>query len=152
MGIRLIAYLSSAALAAFLLACGLGRWQGSAAERKACEAEIHASELTAERQARETERKAPEAQNAIVQDYEHQIADYRRSVDAYVDADWLADIHSCPEMPKPCGAQPGLVCDTRADVSRKHAQSLDVGAECEESAIRYKALVRAYNALGAREE
>ena len=67
---RLIAYLSAAALAAVVLAYGLGRWQGSAAERRACEAEIHAAELTAERQARETERKAQEAQNAIVQDYE----------------------------------------------------------------------------------
>ena len=152
MSIRLIAYLSAAALAAVVLAYGLGRWQGSAAERKACEAEIHAAELTAERQARETERKAQEAQNAIVQDYEHQIADYRRTVDAYVDADRLSDIHTCPDMPKPSGAQPGLVCYTRADISRKVAESLAVGAECDEIAIRYKALVKAYNALGAKEE
>ena len=38
---RLIAYLS-AALTAVCLAYGLGRYQGSAAERRACEAEIHA--------------------------------------------------------------------------------------------------------------
>ena len=91
---RLIAYLSAAAIAAVVLAYGLGRWQGSAAERRACEAEIHAAELTAERQARESERRAQEAQNAIVQDYEHQIADYRRTVDAYVDADRLSG-HAC---------------------------------------------------------
>ena len=68
MSIRLIAYLSAAAIAAVVLAYGLGRWQGAAAERRACEAEIHAAELTAERQARDAERKAQEAQNAIVQE------------------------------------------------------------------------------------
>ena len=41
---RLIAYLSAAAIAAVCIAYGLGRWQGSAAERRACEAEIHAAE------------------------------------------------------------------------------------------------------------
>ena len=152
MSIRLIAYHSAAALAAVVLAYGLGRWQGSAAERRACEAEIHAAELTAERKARESERKAQEAQNAIVQDYEHQIADYRRTVDAYVDADRLSDARKCPAVPKPSGAQPGLVCYTRADIQRKVAESLAVAAECDEIAIRYKALVKAYNALGAKEE
>ena len=44
MSIRLIAYLSAAALAAVVLAYGFGRWQGSAAERRACEAELHAAE------------------------------------------------------------------------------------------------------------
>ena len=76
MRIRLIAYLSAAAIAAVILAYGVGRYQGAAAERRACEAEIHAAELTAERQARDAERKAQEAQNAIVQDYERQVADY----------------------------------------------------------------------------
>ena len=150
---RLIAYLSAAALAAVVLAYGLGRWQGSAAERRACEAEIHAAELTAERQARDAERKAQEAQNGIIQDYEHQIADYRRTVDAYVDADRLSDTSTCPKLPKASGAQPGLVCYTRADIQRKVAESLAVGAECDEIAIRYKALVKAYqSAYGAKEE
>ena len=39
---RLIAYLSAAALAAVCLAYGIGRYQGAAVERRACEAEIHA--------------------------------------------------------------------------------------------------------------
>ncbi|MGJ1078959.1 hypothetical protein ACR77U_13035, partial [Enterococcus faecium] len=116
-------------------------------------AEIHAAELTAERQARETERKAQEAQNAIVQDYEHQIADYRRTVDAYVDADRLSDTSTCPDMPKRSGAQPGLVCYTKSDISRKVAESLALAAECDEIAIRYKAVVKAYqSAYGAKEE
>ena len=150
MSIRLIAYLSAAAV---VLAYAVGRWQGSAAERRACEAEIHAAELTAERQARETERKAQEAQNAIVQDYEHQIADYRRTVDAYVDADSLSDTSTCPDLPQASGAQPGLVCYTRADIQRKVAESLALAAECDEIAIRYKALVRAYDsAVSAKEE
>ena len=152
MSIRLIAYLSAVAFAAVVLAYAVGRWQGSAAERRACEAEIHAAELTAERQARESERKAQEAQNAIVQDYEHQIADYRRTVDAYVDTDRLSDTSTCPKLPKASGTQPGLVCYTKSDISRKVAESLALAAECDEIAIRYKALVKAYNALGAKEE
>jgi len=147
--LRLIAYLSAAALAAVVLAYGIGRWQGSAAERRACEAEIHAAELTAERQARESERRAQEAQNAIVQDYEHQIADYRRTVDAYVDADRLSDTSTCPKLPKTSGAQPGLVCYTRADIQEKVAESLALAAECDQLAIRYRALVRAYESVRA---
>ena len=145
---RLIAYLSATALAAVVLAYGLGRWQGSAAERRACEAEIHAAELTAERQARDAERKAQEAQNGIIQDYEHQIADYRRTVDAYVDADRLSDTSTCPKLPKASGAESGLVCYTRADIQRKVAESLALAAECDEIAIRYKAVVKAYESAG----
>ena len=150
---RLIAYLSAAALAAVCIAYAVGRWQGSVAERRACEAEIHAAELTAERQARESERKAQEAQNGIIQDYEHQIADYRRTVDAYVDADRLSDARKCPTVPKPSGTQPGLDCYTKSDISRKVAESLALAAECDEIAIRYKALVKAYqSAYSAKEE
>ena len=150
---RLIAYLSAAAIAAVCLAYGIGRWQGSAAERRACEAEIHAAELTAERQARETERKAQEAQNAIVEDYERQVADYKRTIDSYIDADRLSDTSTCKDLSKPSGAQPGLVCYTKSDISRKVAESLALAAECDEIAIRYKALVKAYqSAYGAKEE
>lgn len=151
--IRLLVMLAATAIAAVCIAYAAGRFQGSAAERRACEAEIHAAELTAERQARETERKAQEAQNAIVQDYEHQIADYRRTVDAYVDADRLSDTSTCPDMPAKAGAQPRAVCYTRADISRKVAESLALAAECDEIAIRYKAVVKAYqSAYSAKEE
>lgn len=151
--IMLIACLSAAALAAVVLAYGLGRHQGSVSERKACEAELHAAELTAERQARETERKAQEAQNAIVEDYERQVADYKRTIDSYIDTDRLSDTSACPDMPAKAGAQPRAVCYTRADISRKVAESLALAAECDEIAIRYKALVRAYDsAVSAKEE
>ena len=149
MSIRLITCLSAAAIAAVVLAYSLGRWQGSAAERRACEAEIHAAELTAERQARESERKAQEAQNAIVQDYEHQIADYRRTVDSYIDADSLSGTSTCKDLPRAPGAQPGLVCYSRADIQRKVAESLALAAECDQLAIRYKAVVRAYESVRA---
>ena len=149
MQIRLIAYIAAAAIAAVVLAYGLGRWQGSAAERRACEAEIHAAELTAERQARDAERKAQEAQNAIVQDYERQVADYKRTIDSYIDADRLSDTSTCPKLPEAPGAQPGLVCYTRADIQRKVAESLALAAECDEIAIRYRALVRAYESVRA---
>ena len=149
MQIRLIAYIAAAAIVAVCLAYGLGRWQGSAAERRACEAEIHAAELTAERQARESERKAQEAQNAIITDYEHQIADYKRSIDSYVDADRLSDTSRCPDVPKASSTQPGLVCYTRASIQEKVAESLALAAECDEIAIRYKAVVRAYESVRA---
>ena len=147
--IRLLVMLAATAIAAVCIAYAAGRFQGSAAERRACEAEIHAAELTAERQARESERKAQEAQNAIVEDYEHQIADYRRTVDAYVDADRLSDTSACPDMSAKAGAQPRAVCYTRADIQRKVAESLVLAAECDEIAIRYKAVVRAYESVRA---
>ena len=147
--IRLLITLSAAAIAAVVLAYGLGRWQGSAAERRACEAEIHAAELTAERRARETERKAQEAQNAIVEDYERQVADYKRTIDSYIDADRLSDTSTCPKLPKASGTQPGLVCYTKSDISRKVAESLALAAECDQLAIRYRALVRAYESVRA---
>ena len=146
---RLVACLSAAALAAVVLAYGLGRWQGSTAERKACEAEIHAAELTAERQARDAERKAQEAQNAIVQDYEHQIADYRRTIDSYIDTDRLSGTSTCKDLPRAPGTQPGLVCYTKSDISRKVAESLALAAECDQLAIRYKAVVRVYESVRA---
>ena len=153
MQIRLIAYISAAAIAAVCIAYAVGRFQGSAAERRACEAEIHAAELTAERQARETERKAQEAQNAIVQDYERQVADYKRTIDSYIDADRLSDTSTCKDLPRASGTQPSLVCYTRADIQRKVAESLALAAECDEIAIRYKALVKAYqSAYSAKEE
>ena len=153
MSIRLIAYIAAAAIAAVCIAYGIGRWQGSAAERRACEAEIHAAELTAERQARDAERKAQEAQNAIVEDYERQVADYKRTIDSYVDADRLSDTSTCKDLPRASGAVSGLVCYTKSDISRKVAESLALAAECDEIAIRYKALVKAYqSAYGAKEE
>ena len=147
--IRLLITLSAAALAAVVLAYAVGRWQGSAAERRACEAEIHAAELTAERQARETERKAQEAQNAIVTDYERQVADYKRTIDSYVDAGSLSDTSTCKDLPRASGTQPGLVCYTKSDISRKIAESMALAAECDEIAIRYKAVVRAYESVRA---
>ena len=147
--IRLLITLAAAAFAACCLCYFAGRHQGSVSERKACEAEIHAAELTAERQARDAERKAQEAQNAIVQDYEHQIADYKRTIDSYIDADSLSGTSTCKDLPRAPGAQPGLVCYTRADIQRKVAESLALAAECDQLAIRYKAVVRAYESVRA---
>ena len=151
--IRLLITLAAAAFAACCLCYFAGRHQGSVSERKACEAELHAAELTAERQAREEERKAREAQDAIVEDYERQVADYKRTIDSYIDADSLSDTSTCKDLPRAPGTQPGLVCYTRADIQRKVAESLALAAECDEIAIRYKAVVKAYqSAYGAKEE
>ena len=84
--------------------------------------------------------------------FRSQVADYKRTIDSYIDADRLSDTSTCPKLPKASGTQPGLVCYTRADIQRKVAESLALAAECDEIAIRYKALVKAYNALGAKEE
>ena len=145
--IRLLITLAAAALAAVCIAYAVGRFQGSAAERRACEAEIHAAELTAERQARESERKAQEAQNAIVEDYERQVADYKRTIDSYIDADRLSDTSTCPKLPKASGTQSDAVCYTKSDIQRKVAESLALAAECDQLAIRYRALVRAYESV-----
>ena len=151
--IRLLITLAAAAFAACCLCYFAGRHQGSVSERKACEAELHVTELTAARQARESERTAQQAQNAIVQDSERQVADYKRTIDAYVDADSLSDTSTCKGLPRAPGAQPGLVCYTKSDISRKVAESLALAAECDEIAIRYKAVVKAYQtAYGAKEE
>ena len=94
-----------------------------------------------------------EAQNAIVEDYERQVADYKRTIDSYIDADRLSDTSTCPKLPKASGTQPGLVCYTKSDIQRKVAESLAVGAECDQLAIRYKAVVKAYqSAYSAKEE
>ena len=147
--IRLLITLAAAAFAACCLCYFAGRHQGSVSERKACEAEIHAAELTAERQARDAERKAQEAQNAIVEDYERQVADYKRTIDSYIDADRLSGTSTCKDLSKPSGAQPGLVCYTKSDISRKVAESLALAEECDQLAIRYRALVRAYESVRA---
>ena len=145
--IRLLIMVAATAIAAVAFAYGLGRWQGSTAERRACEAELHAAELTAERQAREKERKAQEAQNAIVQDYERQVADYKRTIDSYIDADRLSDTSTCKDLPRASGTQPGLVCYSRADIQRKIKESLDIAAECDELAIKYNALLKSYRGI-----
>ena len=81
------------------------------------------------------------------------MADYKRTVDAYVDADRLSDTSTCKDLPRAPGAQSGAVCYTRADIQRKVAESLALAAECDEIAIRYKAVVKAYqSAYGAKEE
>ena len=81
------------------------------------------------------------------------MADYKRTIDSYVDADRLSDTSTCPKLPETSGTQPGAVCYTRADIQEKVAESLALAAECDQLAIRYKALVKAYqSAYSAKEE
>ena len=89
----------------------------------------------------------------LKEDYERQVADYKRTIDSYIDTDRLSDTSTCKDLPKPSGAESGLICYSRADIQRKVAESLALAAECDEIAIRYKALVRAYDsAVSAKEE
>ena len=114
---------------------------------------LHSSETI-----RQLERQSEERQNGLIQNYLAQIDLYKKTIDAYTDADnirldSLRDSRKCPAVPAKTGAESGLVCYTRADIRKKIAESVAVGAECDELAIRYSALVKAYqSAYGAKEE
>lgn len=144
----------SAAVSACLLAYIFGYAMGAAGVKK----DMQAQSLEYEQKARVIERQAQEKQDAIVTDYLHQIDEYKKTISAYadtdsVDADRLSDASTCKDMPRASGAQPGLVCYTPADIQDKVKRSLAIAEECDELAIRYKALVKAYqSAYGAKEE
>ena len=80
------------------------------------------------------------------------MADYKRTIDSYIDADRLSDTSTCPKLPAASGAQPGLVCYSRADIQRKVAESLAVGAECDPLALRYRGVVKAHQSAHGRTE
>ena len=53
----------------------------------------------------------------------------------------LKHINVLSAVPGKAGAQPRAVCYSPAGLQKKVAETLAVGAECDELAIRYKALV-----------
>ena len=107
---------------------------------------------------RQLERQSEERQNGLIQNYLAQIDLYKKTIDAYTDADTirldsLRDSRKCPAVPAKAKAESGLVCYTPADIRKKIAESVAVGAECDQLAIRYKALVKVYqSAYSAKEE
>lgn len=112
-----------------------------------------AERLRSSEMIRQLERQSEERQNGLIQNYLAQIDLYKKTIDAYTDADnirldSLRDSRKCPAVPAKTSAESGLVCYTPADIRKKIAESVAVGAECDELAIRYSALVKLYNEVG----
>ena len=71
--------------------------------------------------------------------------EYKKTIAAYADTDIdvnrLSDAHDCPAaVPGKAKNKPGFACYSAADIQRKISASLAIAAECDEIAIRYKAL------------
>ena len=109
-----------------------------------------AERLRSSEMIRQLERQSEERQSGLIQNYLAQIDLYKKTIDAYISADnikldSLRDTRKCPAVPEKTGAESGIVCYTPADLRKKIAESVAVGAECDELAIRYKTLVDTYN-------
>lgn len=141
-------------LSALLCAFVFGYRQGVVSVQQ----RLTAQALKQSEQARKSEKQQQERINGIERNYLHEIETYKRTINAYIDADNIAldrlsDTKPCPAVSGKAKAESGLVCYTPADLRKKVAESVAVGAECDQLAIRYKALVKAYqSAYGAKEE
>ena len=112
-----------------------------------------AERLRSSEMIRQLERQSEERQNGLIQNYLAQIDLYKKTIDAYTDADnirldSLRDSRKCPAVPAKAKAESGLVCYTPADIRKKIAESVAVGAECDQLAIRYKTLVEVCDVKG----
>ena len=92
--------------------------------------------------------------NGLPQDYYSQRNnEYKKTINAYATNDFdvnrLSDARSCKAVPGDTADRSGAVCYTPADIQRKISESLAIAAECDEIAIRYRALVRAYESVRA---
>ena len=94
--------------------------------------------------ARKTEKALQEKLNGITENYLHEIDEYKKTISAYADNDIslnrLSDARPCQAVPEKAGDKPGFACYSAADIQGKIKESLDIAAECDEIAIRYKAL------------
>lgn len=112
-----------------------------------------ADRLRSSEMIRQLERQSEERQNGLIQNYLAQIDLYKKTIDAYVSADnirldSLRDTRKCPAVSAKTKAESGLVCYTPADLRKKVAESVAVGAECDQLAIRYRTLVEVCNVKG----
>ena len=112
-----------------------------------------AERLRSSEMIRQLEYQSEERQSGLIQNYLAQIDLYKKTIDAYISADnikldSLRDTRKCPAVPAKTGAESGLVCYTPADLRKKIAESVAVGAECDEIAIRYKTLVEVCDVKG----
>ena len=135
-----IRYLIAAAGACILFAFVTGYHTGAKsvktdmAERAAAQVE----------DARRQEKAARAKLDAITENYLHEIEEYKKTINAYSDVDInsLSDTRACPgSVPRKAENKPGFICYTPAELQSKIEASLDIAAECDELAIRYKALI-----------
>ena len=136
-----VRYLIAAAGAAVLMAFVFGYHQG--AEKIKRDMAIQAAAQAED--ARQKEKDMQKKLNGITENYLHEIDEYKKTINAYaandLDVSRLSGAHDCPAaVPGKAGDKPGFACYSAADIQRKVAESLAIAAECDEIAIRYKAL------------
>jgi len=136
-----VRYLIAAAGAAVLIAFIFGYHQG--AEKVKRDMAIQAAAQAED--ARKTEKALQEKLNGITENYLHEIDEYKKTINAYaandLDVGRLSGAHDCPAaVPGKAGDKPGFACYSAADIQEKISASLAIAAECDELAIRYKAL------------
>ena len=139
-----VRYLIAAAGACILFAFAFGYHQG--AEKVKRDMAIQAAAQAED--ARKTEKALQEKLNGITENYLHEIDEYKKTISAYADNDIslnrLSGARPCQSVPRNTTDKPGFVCYTPADIQGKIKKSLDIAAECDELAIRYKALLKSY--------
>lgn len=135
-----IRYLVALAGAAVLMAFVFGYHQG--AEKIKRDMAIQAAAQAED--ARKTEKDMQKRLNGITENYLHEIEEYKKTISAYADNDIslnrLSDARPCQAVPGKAGDKPGFACYSAADIQEKISASLAIAAECDEFAIRYKAL------------
>lgn len=135
-----VRYLIAAAGAAILFAFVAG-YNTGAKSVKTDMAEKAAAQVE---DARQQEKAARDKIDAITENYLHEIEEYKKTINAYSDVDInsLSDARACPgSVPRKAENKPGFICYTPAELQSKIEASLDIAAECDELAIRYKALI-----------
>ena len=135
-----VRYLIAAAGAAVLFAFACGYHQG--AEKIKRDMAIQAAAQAED--ARKTEKALQKKLNGITENYLHEIDEYKKTINAYaandLDVNRLSDARPCQSVPGKAGDKPGFACYSAADIQGKIKESLAIAAECDELAIRYKAL------------
>ena len=135
-----VRYLIAAAGACILFAFIFGYHQG--AEKIKRDMTIQAA--TQAEDARQKEKDMQARLNGITENYLHEIDEYKKTINAYAANDFsisrLSDTRPCQSVPGKAGNKPGFACYSAADIQRKIKESMDIAAECDELAIRYKAL------------
>ena len=135
-----VRYLIALAGAAVLIAFVLGYEKGAESVRL----ENAAESVRIAEQARQKEKDMQKRLNGITENYLHEIDEYKKTINAYaandLDVNRLSDTRSCKAVPGDTADKPGFVCYAAADIQRKVSASLAIAAECDELAIKYKAL------------
>lgn len=135
-----VRYLIAAAGACILFAFIFGYHQG--AEKIKRDMAIQAAAQAED--ARKTEKDMQKKLNGITENYLHEIEEYKKTISAYaandLDVGRLSDTRPCQSVPGKAGDKPGFACYSAADIQEKISASLAIAAECDELAIRYKAL------------